>query len=139
MIGQRAPELEVRPAIGPYGCYFMCLAWLAWRMDGATQTPERIIRAYDRLVADRAMSELCFVWKPAEVLRALGGSGRFLGKMGADWVPEGPTVELWVAPRAGGGTWRHFVGRAGPEVWDPWPGSVTRRDGWLDSYRAFAS
>ena len=84
MIGQRCAALRSRPAIHDYGCYFMCLIWVAWREGGIP--PDRgvdadgVIEVYDESVARGYMDEDCYVRRPADILGLLGVQAGYLGK-----------------------------------------------------------
>ena len=152
MIGQRSKALRSRPAIHDYGCYLMCLIWMAWREGGIP--PDRevdadgVIEVYDEAVARGFMDADCYIRRPAGILALFGLQAKYLGK-GYNVSASRSTfqlgdevhrrrlqgdlraIELWTMPRPGGKTWRHFV--CGD--YDPWVRSITRAQGTLHSLR----
>ena len=154
MIGQRANALRARPAIHDYGCYFMCLVWLAWREGGIPPDhmvdADRVIEFYDSAVQHGYMDADCYIRRPGHVLGLLGVDAAYLGKgynvsasrrmfqLGDEvhrrrLAGDLRAIELWTLPRPGGREWRHFV----IGDYDPWVRSVTRAEGTLRSLRVF--
>lgn len=139
MIGQRSVSLSSRPKIHPYGCYFMCLAWLGWKLGDPKDhiSPELLIAGYDAAVEKGWMMEDCYVLNPGGIANHFGADVSYEGYSSyADGVPEGRrAIELWqyTGPKSGGKLWKHFV----IGNYDPWVRSITRAEGELASFRVF--
>lgn len=142
MFGQRASELLARAPIHDYGCALLCCAALAWDTGDPHRqlTPADVIAAYDQCNADGSLTDRdgrpggCFIQRWQRVIEALGGSAIYLGHRSAlaPLAAGERAIELWTLDRPRG-AWRHFVYGS----YDPWPRSITRRDGRLSSLRVF--
>ncbi len=143
MIGQRATALSARAPIASDGCYFLCIAALAWETGDPTRQlgAAELIAAYDDLNRAGAMRRSasdsrdgCYITNPQAVLDRLGGRAQFLGiRSPYQLAFDERAIELWQLAREPRGLWTHFTLGS----YDPWPRSVTRRDGELASLRVW--
>ena len=127
--------------IGESGCYFLSILKLASQQPSAY--PDSIgygLGMYWTAIDKGWMQDDCLVTDPAALLTFASGTGWTFAKQERDYIPKPGELEiLRFEVEKTGITYTHFVvgDGKGCVAWDPWPGSLTVRNGKLMSKRIF--
>lgn len=137
MILQR--DLRLRKPIREYGCYYMCLLYIANKYTNVPLTIQRINnQLYHKHVQNGAMTANCFIRHPDTILRGLGLKATYTNRHESpDYQCADSEIEIlyFRHPEYRG----HFVcgdGR-GNVTYDPWGVSIAATEGKLVSKRIF--
>jgi hypothetical protein len=117
--------------IGKYGCYFLCVIYLAEKLRGG---PVDILDAYSLATARGWMDEKCYMLKPEKLLGHLTNRTFIVRHAKADYIhlPEELEVIRYEL-REPMETLAHFV----TKEYDPYGDSKTRLKGFVASKRIF--
>ncbi len=121
--------------IGESGCYFLSIIHIAGA-DCVTA-----LGLYWQAIDAGQMADDCMVTKPGELLSALTGERWAVSKQGPTYQAKPGELEILRFELVKtGATFAHFVvgdGR-GNVAWDPWPGSLTVKNGQMAGKRIFS-
>jgi hypothetical protein len=140
MISQQTATLQRRQWIKPYGCYLMSIVEMSYEFRSPADpiSSQVIVDLYDHSISLNWMSEKCYVTNPVRIANEIATISTCLGVTkrfpGYELQKDERAVEKWVLDRPEtSGQHIHFI----YGNYDPWPRSITRRDGNLDSLRVF--
>jgi hypothetical protein len=129
--------------IGESGCYFLSIL-RAGRTASPNYGPDAVGEAMDTYwdaIDAGWMGEDCLVTDAGALLTRIAGRNYTLHKEPADYQTQPGDIEiLRFEVQKTGVTYSHFVlgdGKGGV-AWDPWPGSLTVKNGKLQSKRIFS-
>lgn len=137
MILQR--DRRLNEEINRFGCYFMCLLFIANKLKNYAFSAGKIEELYDYFVMEGWMDEDCYVTDPVAILNFLGvkvRSASFTENMDIEAPWE---VLYWERVDGHGKVIPHFTVGNGRCVttYDPWGVSRTATEGTLKSRRIF--
>lgn len=117
------PIQKINESIGKYGCYFLCLLHTVDSEDDA-------IKLYKKYTKLGYMEDDCTILNPSAILAELQGRSYRVVKSTTDDSNADLRVLYWYNPRT---KLHHFT----LPDWDPLGDSITRKEGYVESYRLF--